>query len=60
MRIKEYRQKANLSQMELAQKIGTNAATLCRWENGVRSPRISWIAKISKVLGVTMDDLVKE
>lgn len=60
MRIREFREKEGLTQIELAARIGTNPATLCRWEKGLRSPRISWVAKIAKALGVSMDDIAGE
>ena len=33
------RESARVSQEDLAQALGVNRSTICRWENGARSPR---------------------
>jgi transcriptional regulator with XRE-family HTH domain len=51
--IKFYREKAGLTQSELAERIGTTAATISRLEVGSRELRDHYVQSISRVLGVT-------
>lgn len=43
----------------LATKIGVNRATVSRWESGKQNPRLGQIRKISKLLGVSKEDLTQ-
>ena len=52
-------QEIGMSQRRLAKLIGVTESALSRWVNGQREPRASMLYKISKILGVTMDDLMK-
>jgi DNA-binding transcriptional regulator YiaG len=38
-RAREIRESARLSQADLAEQLGTTAASVCRWESGRRIPR---------------------
>ena len=55
--LKEYRQKAGLTQAALAAKIGTSVSTVSMWETGMRTPRFPAIIRMSKALGVPRKDL---
>jgi DNA-binding transcriptional regulator YiaG len=44
------REGARVSQEDLAQTLGVNRSTVCRWESGVRSPRGSNLAAYLGVL----------
>lgn len=57
--ITKYRDKAGLSQTELADKLGVDKATISRYENGSRQPSVEMLYKISKVLHVSIDNLIK-
>lgn len=57
--IKEYRVNANMTQVELAQKLKVSKSTVAMWETGRRTPRLSALKKLSAVLRVTVDELVK-
>lgn len=50
--IVQYRQKKNLSQTELARKLGVSNPTLCLIESGKRRPGIPLSKKIEKVTGI--------
>jgi len=55
--IREYRQKAGISQTKLACKIGIAASTLCNFENGKIEPWPKARKDIAKALGVKESDL---
>ena len=58
--IKDIRTKRNLTQEQLADKIGKTQANVSRYENGERKLDLETAAKIAKALGCTVDDLVRE
>ena len=49
---------ANMTQIELANKIGTTNVTISRYMSGERSPRIEIVAEIAKVFNVSIDYLL--
>lgn len=57
-KLKEARKAANLSQVELAEKVGCTQKDICRWETCQREPRASTLKKLAQALGCSMDDLV--
>lgn len=50
--IRTLRQRAVLSQTEVAEKIGVSLATVSRWEAGTRVPRPEHIRALAKLYGV--------
>lgn len=56
-KMKEYRLKAGLTQLELAKRCSVTEATICRIERGVKPPSAGLLKDIAIALGVTMDDL---
>ena len=58
-RLFEYRKKANLSQEELAEKIGVSRQAVSKWERGEASPDTDNLIALSEVYGVTLDELIK-
>ena len=56
-RIKEIRVKNNVTQRELAEKLGLTLNTVSRYETGERRPRIDTVIKIAKALDVEPSDL---
>lgn len=60
IKIKSLRQKAELSQDDLARKSNVAYTTLTKIETGViKSPSVFMVEKIAKALSVSMDDLMK-
>lgn len=57
MRIKEKRKEKNLSQCELAQKVGVNQTAVSQWERGATMPSLDKAALIANALGCTIDEL---
>ena len=53
----EYRNKAHLSQQQLADDIGVSRLTELRWENGKTMPNITNIRMLAKFLAIPEDKL---
>ena len=56
-RIKSFRQKANISQEELAEKVGISRISMSNYERGERIPAVDVFACIANALNVSMDEL---
>ena len=56
--IAENRKKKNMTQEQLAEKLGVTSKTISRWENGNYMPDISLLKPISEELGITLNDLL--
>ena len=56
--IAENRKKKNMTQEQLAEKIGVTSKTISRWENGNYMPDISLLKPLSEELGITLNDLL--
>ena len=50
--------KGNMTQAELAERVGVHEGTIRRWELGERIPDIIDLQKISQVLGVSINELL--
>lgn len=48
----------NMSQTQLAKRVGTTNVTICRYINGERIPRIDVASKIASVFNVSLDYLL--
>lgn len=57
MNIAQCRKAKQLSQKELAEKIGVTPLTVLRWENGKSSPNTKYLAPLCEVLGVGLTEL---
>lgn len=57
-RIKALREDMDLSQKELASKVNITEATLSRYENDLREPKVSAITRLAKELNTTTDFLL--
>lgn len=57
-KIKEAREKANLTQTELAERIGVAPNTFCGYENGRHDPKSKLLIKIAAECGTTVDFLL--
>ena len=56
--IMKLRKKNNLSQEELAEKVGVARQTISKWELGETSPDIKQSKTLSKIFNVSLDELV--
>lgn len=57
-RITRLRKSINLTQEQLAEKLGITAQAVSKWENDISCPDISILPKLAEILGVTCDTLL--
>lgn len=57
--IKKYRFRADMTQKELALKMGVSQACINMWERGKRYPDIVSLKKLAFILGCTTDQLLE-
>jgi DNA-binding XRE family transcriptional regulator len=55
-----WRQRASLTQAELAQKAGISPAFLAQIETDARTGEVSVLAKLARALGIRIEDLINE
>ena len=56
--IKELREKHNLTQAELAEKLNVSDKTISKWETAKGYPDISLLEPIAKVFGISVTELI--
>lgn len=52
------RKESGLTQEELAEKIGVSSQAVSKWENDLSYPDITSLPLISKILGISIDELL--
>lgn len=57
--IKKAREKAGLTQQDLANELGVGQSTVAMWETQNSLPRTDKLPALAKILGCTIDDLLK-
>ena len=57
-KILELRKKNNITQEELADKVGVSRQTISKWELGETAPDIKQAKELSKIFNVSLDELV--
>ena len=57
-RISQYRKEVGLTQEALAQAMNVSAQAVSKWENDQTCPDIASLPQLSKILGVTVDELL--
>lgn len=58
-RIKAEREKSNMSQDDLAQKMDISRQAISKWETGSSYPDIEKILRLSEIFNLSLDELVK-
>ena len=53
--IRKYRKEKNLTQEEMANRLGVSAPAVNKWENGNTMPDIMLLSPIARLLGISMD-----
>lgn len=56
--IAECRKKANLTQMQLAQKLGITDKAISKWERGIAMPDTSIMLELCDILDITVNELL--
>ena len=57
-KIQMLRKEANLTQMELANRLGISFQAVSNWERGVSMPDISNLGQLAEILSTTVDELI--
>lgn len=57
MDLKTARVAARMTQEQAAEKLGTTAATLCRWERGTATPKVTTFFRLCELYGVSPSDI---
>lgn len=58
--LKILREKANLTQQQLAVKLHVDRSSVAKWETGNCFPRTGTLPQLAKILGCSVDELLKE
>ena len=56
--IRTYRKRKNMTQEEMATRLGVTAPAVNKWEKGNSMPDIMMLAPIARLLGITTDELL--
>jgi len=56
--IRQYRKEKNLTQEEVARRLGVTAPAVNKWENGASLPDISFLSPIARLLNISTDTLL--
>ena len=59
-RVAALRKSRNMTQAQLAEQLNVSNKTISRWETGDGYPEITLLMPLAAVLGVTVDDLLKD
>ena len=57
--ISKCRKENNMTQENLAEKLGVNSRSVSRWETGKCMPDISLLEDLCKELGISINELIK-
>ncbi len=58
--LKDYRMKCNMTQEFVAETLGVSRQAVSKWETGAAEPSTSNLIAISKLYGVSADEILKE
>lgn len=58
--LKKYRTEKGYSQSDIAEKLFVTRQCVSKWENGTTQPDLQALEKLSDLLGVSIDELVKD
>lgn len=59
-RVAQLRKEKNMTQMELADRMGVSYQAVSNWERGVSCPDITLLPGLSDLYGVLVDDLLRD
>jgi transcriptional regulator with XRE-family HTH domain len=55
--IREYREQAGITQLQLANELGVTPSAVYNWERGRNEPKASQLKAMAILFGVKMDDI---
>ncbi|MDE6029909.1 MAG: helix-turn-helix domain-containing protein [Clostridiales bacterium] len=55
IRLRELREEKGVSMIELARAIGVSDAAVCKWENGLAEPKLSYVLRLAEYFDCTVD-----
>ena len=58
LNVERFRKEQGLTQKELAEKLNVTQGAISMFEKGDRMPSMKTLVKLSKVFGVSLDDLI--
>lgn len=56
--IRKYRKEKNMTQEDMANRLGVTAPAVNKWESGASTPDISLLAPIARLLHISLDELL--
>ena len=59
-KIKQFRERLDITQEELCKMIGVTQSAIAMWENGKTLPRTDKLPKLAEIFNCTIDDLFSE
>lgn len=57
-KIKTFREKAGMSQRDLAYAIGVSQSAVAQWETGIAQPTLDNLRKVADILGISPGELL--
>lgn len=60
MNLKEVRNKAGLTQQDIADKLKVDRSSVAKWESGEAMPRVDKLKQLAIILDCTIDDLLSD
>lgn len=60
MRLREYRERVGLRQIDVAKRMNVDQAAVSKWESGENRISRKYHKKLAKLYGVTVDELLSE
>ncbi len=58
MRITEFRERAGMTKTQLAEALGVDITTVCKWEKGPNKPLANTLIKLADLLHCSTDELL--
>lgn len=58
MKLREYRERVGLRQIDVAKKLNVDQAAVSKWESGENRISRKYHKKLAKLYGVTIDELL--
>ena len=58
MKLAKIRKEKEMTQTELAEKVGVGDTAICNYEKGLREPNLGTLKKLATVLECTVDELI--